>query len=564
MKKIILILLICTNSLIAQTAKKENASLKFANSIQESIYVHTNSSVLLTGETLFYKLYCLNSMNLSFSDVSKIAYVELIDHERKSVFKQKLLLNKGVSQGDIFIPTTLNSGSYKLIAYTNWMLNYNSPNMYSEDFVIINPFQSKISIPEVQSINNDIKLNPFTFDKKTYSNRELVKIKLNKQNQNLENGKYSISIKKIDELKFRDKYTAQNFVSKNTTIPESKNNNFYTLPEVRGETIRGNIIANDNKTNLEDITIALSIPGKSFDFKITTTNNKGEFIFILDASQNASNAIIQVFEDNRHSYKVELKESTFNYSNLEFLKTKDIPSDLKTNIEKRSIANQIENAYFSIKKDTIKENALVQPFYFPIAKDISLDDYTRFSTIKETIIEILPNVFFREKDGIFTINLRDKLTNGSESGYTLVLIDGILIQNVKELFDYSSKNIDKVSFIREKYVFGPKIFNGVINFITKKQDYQLKENGDFILNSEIKRPLNIKYYYNQEYSDSLKYDRIPDYRHQLLWNPNLTSESLESEIKFYTSDIKGKYKIIIEGFTDKGSAISITDSFEVK
>ena len=82
--------------------------------------------------------------------------------------------------------------------------------------------------------------------------------------------------------------------------------------------------------------------------------------------------------------------------------------------------------------------------------------------------------------------MRDKLSNGVDSGYTLILVDGLLIQDVKELFEYNTKNIDKVDYITEKYVYGSKIYNGLINFITKEFDYDLKETGGFILKPKYK------------------------------------------------------------------------------
>lgn len=566
MKKIIFFVLLSVYSITswAQTNMNQNVVNTFDQSINESVYIHLSNTSVLVGETIFYRLYNLNSNNHTFSTVSKISYIEIVDSNGKSIVKQKLLLENGVAQGDIFIPTSINSGSYKLIGYTNWMLNYSKSNFFETNITIINPFQSKIELPEFNNIKpvNTNKALTIKLNKNSYNSRENVKLTLNSNIDELNEGKYSISVRKVDELIENNSISAEKFITEIKGKTEFTNQKNLVLPELRGETIKGKITATDGST-VEGKAVSLSIPGKSFEFKLVNTNKNGEFIFILDELPNSTNAIFQVVDDNRKAYKIDLINSSFDYKILEFPKTQDISSDKKAIIEKRSIANQIENAYFSIKKDTVKDQLNTKPFYTPLEKTISLDDYTRFSSLKETIVEILPNTFFKEKDGIYTINLRDKLSNGVDSGYTLILVDGLLIQDVKEIFEYNTKNIEKIDYITDKYVYGSKIFNGVINFITKNQDYELKDNGNYILKTEIQRPVITKYYYKQDYSDSEKYKRIPDYRYQLLWIPDLVIEN-QKTITFYTSDIKGNFEIAIEGFTKEGKPISLKEYFEVK
>ncbi|HJY14314.1 MAG TPA: hypothetical protein VJ304_16075, partial [Flavobacterium sp.] len=98
--------------------------------LDESVYVHANASTFVTGETLLYKIYCLKSSDKTPSIISKIAYVELVDSNKKSVFKTKIALENSYGQGDYFIPTTLKTGNYKLIGYTDWMLNKPTSDLF--------------------------------------------------------------------------------------------------------------------------------------------------------------------------------------------------------------------------------------------------------------------------------------------------------------------------------------------------------------------------------------------------------------------------------------------------
>ncbi|WP_348797951.1 hypothetical protein [Flavobacterium adhaerens] len=71
-------------------------------------------------------------------------------------------------------------------------------------------------------------------------------------------------------------------------------------------------------------------------------------------------------------------------------------------------------------------------------------------------------------------------------------------------------------------------------------------------------------YFTPDYKDKSKNERIPDYRYQLLWIPQLNLPETKTPLSFYTSDVTGKFEINIEGFTENGIPISLTDTFEVQ
>ena len=557
-KKIVLLLLICIPSLV----KSQNKD--FYN---EAVFLDYNSSNYLVGETIYFKLYNLNTSNNTLSHLSKIAYIEIIDENKKSISKQKLLLLNGVANGDVFLPVELKTGVYKLIAYTSYMINQNVSNFFIDEITIVNPYQSLLSSNIDNAETNTSQIFKITYnddlelmlDKKTFSTREKVNLIINSKLKDVRNN-LSISIRKIDEFSNSNNINTNGFSSKNVNKNSLLN---YKIPELRGEIISGKITTNNNLLSIENKTIALSITGENFATKIVRTNIKGEFNFILDQIPNNNNAIIQIMEDDRTNYQIQLTENKIDYSPLNFSKKVTISPKIKKIIENKSIANQIENAYFSIKKDTVKEDVKIKSFYHPYEKIIKLDEYTRFPSLKETIIEILPEVYFKEKNNHYNINIRSTENNIVGTGVALTLIDGLVIQNAEELFEFDTRNIDRIEFVNKIYVYGPKVFNGIINFITKTNNYELKEKGDYILKTEIQRPLNKKYYYNQDYSDASKYERIPDYRYQLLWDPDLVIEN-EKTISFYTSDIKGQFEINIEGFTSDGKPVSVKEYFEVE
>ena len=66
---------------------------------QEYVYMHFNTSLLFTGEYLFYKVYCLNSVNKQLTKTSKVAYVELLAESGELVFSHPRHRLSGPSSG---------------------------------------------------------------------------------------------------------------------------------------------------------------------------------------------------------------------------------------------------------------------------------------------------------------------------------------------------------------------------------------------------------------------------------------------------------------------------------
>lgn len=554
------------------------------NSASESIFIHLNTTTLLVGEKLHCKLYCLNPINNKPSTLSKIAYISLIDSENQTIFTNKIYLENGNGQGNFFMPTTLPTGNYKLTAYTKLMLNKTETKKTEIDLFIINPYienekpliasNHAIAAKENETIQKEAERTKaqrnetFTIqlDKKTSTNREKMTLKIKSLINSPEKGNYSLSIRKIDNLPNIKQKNALEYLQANKPSTTYLNKKLLYTPELRGEIITGTISNNKQPKELNNKTIALSIPGKSFAMKIVKTNQLGQFKFILDKDPNNSNIVIQVIENDKENYKIELdKQESFNGSELKFANQLKLTVENKKTLEERSVANQIENAYYAINKDSIILPQQTDPFYHPFEKDYILDDYTRFPSLKETITEVLKEIYYRQTNNNYSIHVRDihyDLKNFDEP--TLVLVDGLVIQNINELFDYRTENIYKVSLVTGVYFYGPKAFNGIVNITTKNNDYQTKATGDYILKTEIARPLNESIYYAPDYSDQTKYERIPDYRYQLLWLPQITLDNTENPISFYTSDVTGTFEIILEGFTDQGIPISLKDTFEVQ
>lgn len=107
------------------------------NILQEKLFVQTDNEFYLTGEILWFKAYYTDLQNKPLN-VSKVAYVEVLDEANTPVLQAKISLKNGSGNGSLYIPVNLNNGTYKLRAYTNWMKNLGADVFFEKPLKIIN------------------------------------------------------------------------------------------------------------------------------------------------------------------------------------------------------------------------------------------------------------------------------------------------------------------------------------------------------------------------------------------------------------------------------------------
>ena len=111
----------------------------------EKVYVQTDKDVYSNGETIWFKTYVLNGMTHRASTMSKVVYVELLDSKDSIVTQRKLYVESVGAAGDFVLPKEMEEGTYRLRAYTKYMLNDEEPVL----------FQKEIAISAPQSDSND-------------------------------------------------------------------------------------------------------------------------------------------------------------------------------------------------------------------------------------------------------------------------------------------------------------------------------------------------------------------------------------------------------------------------
>ncbi len=540
----------------------------------ESAYLHLSTNLLFPGDYLFYSCYILDRESLRPSTASKLVYIELVDQNRKVLLKKSLFLREGKASSDIFINTEIPTGNYKLIAYTNWMRNQSTAPFFSSDITIINPYMEQNTLAnntflsgnsgfskakEVQSATSR-QMNASTntgfitlsMERANLGSREKASLRILSENQNMQGGRYSLSIRKILDIPVNDLPTAT--MQRPLKKENEKDVPVLFLPELRGKIISGKLSNTKNTKSDVSAQVALSVVGQPELFNIATTDKDGTFTFSVPYGATNKTAFLEVLD--RSDLQIAIKEyPPVSYESLTFPELSLLP-EFETAILEKSIHNQIETAYFSVKPDSIFPEKITPLFGTNQLKTYRLDEFTRFPTLEETFREILSEVRIRNRKTGKRLSVRTPPSALFENWDALVLLDGLLIQNHSTLLMQSAIDIEQISVSPFNIFLGNRRYQGSIMLSTASNKDKVVEVSRYALSLPAFQPKKRYYSPKYEYGDTSLLDHIPDYRYQLFWEGNLMLMPHETNINFVTSDVRGKFEVALEGYTEMGIPIS--------
>ena len=101
----------------------------------ERVHLHTDRQYYGLGDTLWFKAYVVMGGNHQSSTLSGVLYAELVSPTDTVIQHLTLQLNNGIANGDFTLPANYKSGTYRLRAFTNLMLN-DSGSFYNQDIIV--------------------------------------------------------------------------------------------------------------------------------------------------------------------------------------------------------------------------------------------------------------------------------------------------------------------------------------------------------------------------------------------------------------------------------------------
>ena len=106
--------------------------------IVEKVYLHIDRDSYYPGDDIWFKAYLVDASDRLLSNHSNNLHVELISPTLKIIDSRIVKMNGGLGNGDFHLTEKLQSGRYRIRAYTNYMRNFDDQLFFNKDITIIN------------------------------------------------------------------------------------------------------------------------------------------------------------------------------------------------------------------------------------------------------------------------------------------------------------------------------------------------------------------------------------------------------------------------------------------
>jgi hypothetical protein len=333
------------------------------------------------------------------------------------------------------------------------------------------------------------------------------------------------------------------------------------IPEIRDISISGKVLDKRTGEPLANLPLYLSVFHENPQIHIYNSRVDGSFLFSLNNFEKKQDVFLcPMIED---SDEMEVKVNSDFAPEFPNIKAPPLSVDLTyISILKQWLIAQETAKIFQTTQiaEGKKRSPLPYPFSNPQVS-ILLDDYVETPTLAMVFKEIVPNVYLNKHHGKYLISLYDE-DRRTHYKKPLILVDNLPIFDVDELLKLSPKKIKQIEVYPQPFILGNNNINGLLMIQTFTQNFggiPMPKSSNFLEYQSLSIP-NI--YLPQIYDDSTEINsRIPDFRSLLYWNSRLKSHLINS---IYTSDLTGKYEVILFGNYKNGVSFSRKQEFTVE
>ncbi|MCX6254502.1 MAG: hypothetical protein NTV31_08510 [Bacteroidia bacterium] len=584
MKAFLCTLLILLNCFCPGKAQNKYESVK-----SERIYLHTDRDVYIAGDNLFYTLY----LNGSPGHLSKYAYLILRDRYNLPVTQVRVEISSQTAFGNIYLPDTLRSDIYQVICYTNWMRNEGEDSYFTKEIVIANRFDKKSELfdstlytypsatfPGQYSTNIAENGNlVIHLDKQVFNPREKVTFSIETKDIPGDSiTRLSVSVSEIvpgipDEPSITDYLSS---IIKTTKTVEPRQNHYSYQPEIQGTAIQGRVlhiqqsgnlpaISNrDIETDKKTYTILVSTPDSIANMQYITTDSSGSFRFLLNPYYEGKELIIRLKENDKAVIELDNKFKLFQpFIPSGLLNVPGINSYLIRSVNISEVQKYYtERAETNTRKEFEHSVAIPRVYYKPYSK-VFPADYLPLPDFVEISRELLPALKVRKSNDNYILSFIYTRNTGFPDTEPMIFLDGVPINDVNQIINLGTDQIKRIDVLPVIRYYGEMPISGILAIFSKNLE---------INNIQFKTPtIRCQPLLSQSYTKPIHYipnyvnKHIPDVRQVLLWDPEIILRNNEKQqIECYTSDLRGNYRISIQGITSNGLTVNGSAIITVK
>jgi hypothetical protein len=189
--------------------------------------------------------------------------------------------------------------------------------------------------------------------------------------------------------------------------------------------------------------------------------------------------------------------------------------------------------------------------------------------MEEVLREYVEDVRVRKEGTKYNFKVRNRLFGTYFEEDPLILLDGIPIADASKIVALDPLKIQRIEVVTHNSFIGSSVFEGIINVKSYNGELGATQIDPNALVLEFEGLQQQRVFYSPEYdSESARNSHIPDFRNVLYWTPQvkLGADGI-SRLNFFSSDLKGKFAVIIQGISKNGQpgrAVSFFDVTDAK
>lgn len=392
----------------------------------------------LTGERLHV------SLSLDDTDPSRVVYIEVSDTQH--LYAQAMAqLQAGRGWADIALPQTMHSGNYTVTAYTRQMLAQRQ-QPHTQVISVVN-VGHVTRADQITFMQPDSTALPVPY--RSYRPGEVIEAIPPVEASDARMLTLTFSAYDLQTPDYSD-------VQPTFQLPDA------SLPlEYEGHVVIGRLVGNHdiNQSFLSRVgKDALLFEGKPVGeglFQFYTRGMNGRMATALTAVNHDGNTIPMQFVSP--------------YAKL-------LPSSLPA-LQVYCTDQQLRQRSLSAQREELLSQQLAIPDTLPHSFQFmgdethrlyDLDEWRRFSSVRQIIVEFLSAVHRRRENGTNFLHIFDPEINKVSALPALVLLDGVPVYDLDRFLDYDARLLKYVQIYSKDYVFGNLVFHGAILFISQR------------------------------------------------------------------------------------------------
>ena len=534
----------------------------------ERVFVSTDREVYIAGDMVWCSLFCLDGEG-KLSPQSAVSYLELISTEG-CVAQVKVGLLGGRGAGSFRIPVNVPTGVYRLVSYTSGNANEDgTPWMAGSRILTIFNTLSTDRVKDGVDIVSEAAYKALR--RAEYD--EYGQLEFNSTARVRKGADVGVLI--------QDKGTGADIsfsiYHEDDIVPAAQDNTFAgfleSLPasshprfigdrpvDYDGEVISARVVGKTSG-DLARSVATLSSAGAPSNLYIGVTDND-RVRFMTNNIYGDREIVCEVSPVEGGGSQIEI-ESPFISPSSGTLPNLQLNNILYQDLVGRKSSLRAEK---NLKTDTLvtmlrhREDLLLESS--PRIR-YHLDDYNRFPSVREVLVEIIPGLGIRREKGKYVMNMT--VSDGTDTyktrvGNLLVMMDGVVLSDLDMLLDFDAMLLEDIDVYQQAIVCGKVSFSGVANFITKK---------NYVTALTFPENVRVVDFKGVSYPVAY-YGEVPvgvgdDLRQVLYWNPSLRVDAgRQSRVTFKAPGYSGRFRAVAEGLAGDGTPIHHEWTFEVE